>query len=117
MGGINGNKDYDSEQILSTLLLRAYLSVGGGATIEDHSTWFQKRTWASRYLVYLIVSGIASLTSVQTTPTPTAEDYATAMMLADSGILGFDRTPEGAASKVIRWAFEKQGAFLILRIL
>ena len=33
------------------------------------------------------------------------------MMGADAGVLGFDGSPGGAIRKVLRWAFEKQGAY------
>ncbi|KAI9781782.1 MAG: hypothetical protein M1839_005775 [Geoglossum umbratile] len=110
-GGTMDDRQYGSEQILSTLLFRAYLSIGGGASVDGFPTWLETRTWASRYLVYLIVAGIASLASVQTTPTAKPEDYAAAMMHSDDAILGFDKTPGGGVAKVIRWSFEKQGAY------
>lgn len=112
-GGTNDDKNsgYGAEQILSTTLFRAYLAIGGAATASVLSTWFETQTWASQYLVYLIVGGIASLATSPITPTPTADIYATAMMNSDAGIIGFDKQPGGAIRKVIRWSFEKQGLY------
>lgn len=91
---------YRREQILSTSLFRLYRAIGGDALGN-----IQKQTWASRYTLYLILAGIASLTSKSPIPNP----YVTLMINADNGkILGF---PGGAARKVIRWAFEKQGLY------
>jgi hypothetical protein len=110
-GGTQDDKQYGAEQILCTTLFRAYLAIGGDATANDTSTWYETRTWGSKYLVYLIVGGIASLATSPITPTPTADVYATAMMNSDAGVLGFDGQPGGAIRKVIRWAFEKQGVY------
>lgn len=96
---------YDQEQILSTTLFRIYQALGGDGTENDQNT----PTWASTYVVYLIVGGIASLTPE--TDTSNASVFATAMMNADSGSIGFDSEPGGAARKVIRWGFEKQDLY------
>jgi hypothetical protein len=110
-GGTQDDKQDGAEQILCTTLFRAYLAIGGDTSANDTSTWYDTRTWASKYLVYLIVGGIASLATSPITPTPTADVYVTAMMNADAGVLGFDGQPGGAIRKVIRWAFEKQGVY------
>ena len=91
---------YKREQILSTSLFRIYRAIGGDALGN-----IQKQTWASRYTLYIILAGIASLTSKSPVPDP----YVTLMINADNGkILGF---PGGAVRKIIRWAFEKQGLY------
>lgn len=101
----NYSSDYNSEQILSTTLFRLYESIGGDS--GDLST----QLWASQYVVYLIIGGIASLATSPITQTPTADIFATAMMTADAGILTFDNTPGGEIRKVVRWAFEQQGLY------
>jgi hypothetical protein len=99
-GGVRSrDPQYSSEQILSTTLFRVYQAIGGD------SMDLARRVWASRYTLYLIVAGIASLTAQSRTATP----YASAMMAADNGtILGH---PGGGVRKIIRWSFEKQGLY------
>ncbi|KAJ5674204.1 hypothetical protein N7462_009643 [Penicillium macrosclerotiorum] len=102
-GGTEDRGGYLSEQILNTCLFRAYRCLGGD------SSDIVRRKWASRYMLYLIIAGIASLATSPITPTPTPVPYVTAMMLADRGeVLGF---PGGAVRKVIRWSFEEQGLY------
>ena len=91
---------YDREQILSTSLFRLYLAIGGDARGN-----ITKQTWASRYTLYLIFTGIALLT--QRTPTP--ETYVSNMIRVDQKTIL--NSPGGAVRKVIRWAFEKQGLY------
>jgi len=102
---VNDTGGYNSEQILSTTLFRAYQAIGGA------SGDFNIQTWAAQYVVYLIVGGIASLATSPITPTPRPDIFATAMMNADAGTLGFDNQPGGEIRKVIRWSFEKQGLY------
>jgi zinc metalloprotease ZmpB len=68
-----------------------------------------QREYASRYTAYLMLRTIGSLT--QPTNPSQPEDYAAAMISAERG----DWTSEGHVGavygKVVRWAFEKQGAF------
>lgn len=102
-GGVQDRGGYLSEQILNTSLFRAYRCIGG----DDAD--IKKKRWASRYMLYLIIAGIASLASGPITPTPTPVPYVTAMMLADGGtIMGYLR---GAVRKVTRWSFEEQGLY------
>lgn len=102
-GGSEDRGGYNSEQILSTTLFRAYRAIGG-----DSDT-VQKQERASKYMLYLIVAGIASLGASAITPTLSPIPYVNAMMLADGGfILG---RAGGAIRKVIRWSFEKQGLY------
>ncbi|KAJ5506882.1 hypothetical protein N7453_005839 [Penicillium expansum] len=96
---------YLREQILSTTLFRIYQSIGGDA-INDLS----RQTWASKYTLYLIIGGIATITATAEMP----HQYVSAMMLADNSwitIPGFPSFPGGAARKIIRWSFEKQGLY------
>jgi hypothetical protein len=104
-GGTNDTGGYNSEQILSTTLFRLYQSIGGD------SGDFNTQQWSAQYVVYLIVGGIASLATSPITPSPTPDIFATAMMNADAGTLGFDSQPGGEIRKVVRWSFEKQGLY------
>ncbi|KAL4782650.1 hypothetical protein BJX76DRAFT_281768 [Aspergillus varians] len=93
-------RQYNCEQILSTTLFRLYCALGGDA-IGD----YDRQVWASRYTLYLILGGVASITTTLDMP----HQYVSAMISADNGfVLGY---PGGAARKVIRWSFEKQGLY------
>src|SRR5437588_5145289 len=67
------------------------------------------RRFAARFLAYLILRTVGTLTPVHAPGH--AADYAAALILAE----GDDWTTEGHAGdaygKVIRWAFEKQGLY------
>ncbi|KAJ5358312.1 uncharacterized protein N7496_010725 [Penicillium cataractarum] len=66
---------------------------------------FHKQNWASRYTLYLIIGGIATITTTPSMP----YQYVSAMISADNGtVLGY---PGGAVRKIIRWSFEKQGLY------
>jgi len=102
----NSGKDragYDREQILSSTLFRFYRSVGGG-----HAD-VAVRTMASRYVTYLILSGIASMS--HTAPPEGPGDFADLLIEADLGTDVFEGMPGGVTHKVIRWAFEQQGLY------
>lgn len=99
--GSNYNTQYNGEQMLSTTLFRLYRSAGGDS---PHPA---DRAWASRYVAYLIIKAIGTLTN--TTPDP--EVFVTALMNADLTTTNFEGHPGGALHKMIRWAFEKQGLF------
>ncbi|KAJ5468862.1 hypothetical protein N7475_006614 [Penicillium sp. IBT 31633x] len=91
---------YRREQILSTTLFRLYRAIGGDAIGDLH-----KQNWASRYTLYLIIGGIATITTTASFP----YQYVSAMISADNGtVLGY---PGGAVRKIIRWSFEKQGLY------
>ncbi len=100
-GGTRDDRQYGSEQILSTTLFRVYRSAGG-----DHADINVKR-FAARYLAFLIVKAIGTLTVTTTNP----EVFVTALMDADDSTLGFEGHPGGAWHKVIRWSFERQGLY------
>ena len=98
---------YRSEQILSTSLFRIYRSLGGD------SPWAGQQNYAMRVTVLLMLKAIQRAT--QSSNPTNAEDFADLMMEADTDALqmptalgGYDL---GAAHKVIRWGFEKQGAY------
>lgn len=100
-GGSNHNSQYRGEQILSTTLFRAYRATGGDAPSE------RVQRFAARYMAYLIIRAVGSLSSTTTDP----DDFATALMDADLGTADFEGHPGGAFHKVVRWAFEKQGLY------
>ncbi len=94
---------YNNEQILSSTHFRIYRSIGGDST--DLPT----QQFAAHMTVYLILRAIASLTPA-TNPF-NASGWATALMIADLGDWVSENITGGAYSKVIRWAFEKQGLY------
>src|SRR5215475_1108781 len=100
-GGVLDDTQYNSEQILSTLLFRVYRTSGG----DDTDINIQR--FAARYLTYLIVLAIGTLTVTTTDPAV----FETAMEDADNSTLDFEGHPGGAWHKVIRWSFEQQGLF------
>jgi len=102
-GGVNDDGNYGSEQILSTSHFRAYLSMGGG------SREVCDREWASRYLTFLIIYGVGTLTQATNPADP--EPWADRLQLLDRATPVFEGHPGGAVHKVIRWAFEQQGAY------
>ncbi|SCL32704.1 hypothetical protein GA0070624_4545 [Micromonospora rhizosphaerae] len=100
-GGIQDDTQYGSEQILSTLLFWVYRSTGGDDPVRA------VQEFAARYLAFLIIKAIGTLTVTTTNP----EIYATALMDADESTLNFEGHPGGAWHKVIRWSFEQQGLY------
>ena len=100
-GGINHDTQYGSEQILSTLLFRVYRSTGGDDAVQV------VQEFAARYLIFLIIKAIGTLTVTTTNP----EVFANALMDADESTTSFEGHPGGAWHKVIRWSFEQQGLY------
>ena len=96
-------KGYQSEQILSTTHFRIYRAIGGDAAE------LAMRRFASRFLAYLILRTVGSLTPVHAPHH--AADYAAALMLAEGDNWTTEGHAGGAYGKVIRWAFEKQGLY------
>jgi hypothetical protein len=102
-GGVNDVGGYSSEQILSTTLFRVYRSLGGDSADVN------RRRFAARYMTYLVLRTVGTLTPA--TNPPNALAFANAMIATDplnwtsEGVFG------GAYGKVIRWSFEKQGLF------
>lgn len=94
---------YRREQILSSTLFRLYRALGG-----DH-TDIAIRTQAARYSTYLVLSAVGTLSPVAAPQV--AEDFADDLIDADFAVGVFEGTLGGAAHKVIRWAFERQGAY------
>ena len=100
-GGIQDNTQYGSEQILSTTLFRVYRVTGGDDVDLD------VKRFAARYLAFLIIKAIGTLTVTTTNPVV----YVNALLNADQSTLNFEGHPGGAWHKVIRWSFERQGLF------
>jgi hypothetical protein len=94
---------YRSEEILATTLFRAYRSIGGD------SDWADRRLFASRYMAYLILRTVSTLTPMTNPANPLA--FATSMIAADLLNWTSEGVDGGAYGKVIRWAFEKQGLY------
>lgn len=100
-GGAQDDGQYGSEQILSTTLFRVYRSTGG----DDANINIQR--FAARYLAFLIIKAIGTLTVTTGDP----KVYVTALMEADKSTASFEGHPGGAWHKVIRWSFECQGLY------
>jgi hypothetical protein len=96
-------KGYQSEQILSTTHFRLYRSIGGDAV------HLKERRFAARFVSYLILRAIGSMTPAHAPDDVAA--YAAALMFADAGDWTSEGHAGGAYAKVIRWAFEKQGLY------
>jgi len=105
-GGTEDDGNYGSEEILSTTLFRIYRAMGG----DD---WrLQRRQFAARYMTWLLFRSCQSLLPADLRPVDTPEFYAHLLMDVDfqtSWIWGGHS--DGCAHKVIRWGFEKQGAY------
>lgn len=102
-GGTNDFGSYSSEQILCTTHFRLYRSVGGDAAE------LAQRRYASRYVAYLMLRTIGSLTQPSNPNDP--EVYAGVMLAAERGDWASEDHVGGVYGKVVRWAFEKQGAY------
>ncbi len=96
---------YVAEQMLSSTLFRVYQAVGGDSSDR------KEQDLAAAYVAFLIIKSIGLMSPVNNPDRP--EGYADLLMQADSGNFQFrSATVEiGVLRKVIRWAFEMQGAF------
>ena len=102
-GGANDARGYPSESILSTTHFRIYRSLGGD------STNVASRRYAARVTAYLMLRAVGTLT--QMTNPANVTGWIEALLEADAGDWTSEGLAGGAYGKVIRWAFEKQGAF------
>jgi hypothetical protein len=100
-GGSMDDTQYGSEQILSTTMFRIYRAAGG-----DSNDLAIKRQ-ISRYMAFLIVQGIGTLTFTSTDP----DTFVQALIGVDSTTVAFEGLSGGTMRKVIRWSFEKQGLY------
>jgi hypothetical protein len=122
-GEIRDPAGYRAEQIVSATLFRLYLALGGAAELSGGQTAYLARRAAAAYTAYLIVRAIRGLGSASMTPVLDAYGLAGALMDADVGTVSllpdeglfapFPARPRrgGAAHKVVRWAFERQGLY------
>ena len=108
-GGTLDDRDYGSEQILSTTLFRVYQVTGGDSVHSNAAVRLATKERAARYMAYLIFRSIGSLATSPITVTPNAGVYETALINADVATMSFDGFPGGTHQKIIRWSFEKQG--------
>ena len=102
-GGTQDKKGYDSEQILCTTHFRIYRSIGGDSADVN------RQRFAARYMAYLILRTVGSLTKA--TNPKKALDYANALISSDAGDWTTEGLTGGVYGKVIRWSFEKQGLY------
>ena len=108
-GGANDNGSYQSTQILSSTLFRAYRSTGGNEASGNPTVQLDRRRFAARYMSFVIIGAVSTLNS--TSPPTGPDDFATALIDFDQANEDFEGHPGGAFHKVIRWAFEKQGLY------
>lgn len=101
--GPNDVGGYSTEQILSTTLFRVYRSIGGD------SPYLSRRQFAARYMAYLILRTVGTLTPA-TNPS-NGQSFANSMIATDLLNWSSEGVYGGAYGKVVRWAFEKQGMF------
>ncbi|MDH4327636.1 MAG: hypothetical protein OEV77_03865 [Nitrospira sp.] len=110
-GGVNDtgisamNPGYDSEQILSTTMFRAYRAIGGD------STEVARREFAARCMAYLMLRAIGTMTSASLGAGGTAASpagFLSALVAADALNWTSEGVYGGAYNKVLTWAFEKQ---------
>ncbi len=108
-GGANDTNGYNSEQIISTTMFRFYRAIGGD------SLNLATRHFAARMTAYLLLRAIGNLTPTHTTQTGAGLARVTAfyneLVTANLGDWTTEGHVGGAYSKVLRWAFEKQGLF------
>lgn len=102
-GGVMDFGGYSSEQILCTTHFRLYRSIGGDAA--EVAT----RKFAARYVAYLMLRAVGSLT--QPTNPGNVALYASALIAAEMGNWTSEDQVGSVYWKVIRWAFEKQGLY------
>jgi hypothetical protein len=100
-GGRFDDRQYGSEQILSTVLFRVYLSAGG------ESTNLANRQFASRFVAYLILKAVGMLSFTTRDP----DVFVGALTEADATTSLFESHPGGAFGKIFRWSFEQQGLY------
>ncbi len=99
-GGTYDTGGYNSEQILSTTMFRAYRAIGGD------STSVTRREFAARCMAYLMLRAVGTLTP--TSNPASAAQFLAALLTADAGNWVSEGVYGGAYSKVLTWAFEKQ---------
>ena len=102
INGATKHGDYGQEQKASSTLFRLYRALGGDANSAA-------RKLAARTTAWLTLQAIAKLTPG--TRPDHAQAFADTMQVADLDDWTTQGWTGGAYNKVIRWAFEKQGAY------
>lgn len=118
-GNLAQRAGYFEEQLFSSAMYRAYLSLGGA---DSGPANLAQRQSASDYLVYLLMRAVLGLPHDELLPARTVEVLVDAMVAIDLGAKTWTCTadwPEGPTRsltrlggrvhKVLRWAFEQQG--------
>ncbi|MFL6215774.1 MAG: hypothetical protein ACJ74J_17965 [Blastocatellia bacterium] len=95
-----GNSGYESEQILSTTMFRVYRAIGGDSSSAG------RREFAARYMAYLMLRAIGTLTPLSNPRRP--EQFLAALTNADAGNWTSEGVFGGAYGKTLVWSFEKQ---------
>ncbi|MDN5200689.1 hypothetical protein QQ008_04935 [Fulvivirgaceae bacterium BMA10] len=103
--GPNYDGSYGTEQILSTTLFRVYRVTGG-----DYIGYPNHQKFAADWVIKTVLQTVGELTPATNANSP--EELCNSMMSTEIGINSFLGIPGGHLHKVIRWSFEKQGAYL-----
>ncbi|ORV33328.1 hypothetical protein AWB99_08285 [Mycolicibacterium confluentis] len=99
-GGTQDVGGYPSEEILSTTMFRVYRSIGGD------STDVSRREFAARYMAYLMLRAVGTLSPMSNPGAPAL--FLTALRTADAGDWTSEGVFGGAYGKVLEWSFEEQ---------
>lgn len=110
---------YCSEQLMSSSLFRLYRALGGDAESAPGVRDIGWRIIAAEHSVSLIMSAVGILGYSGASVVRTVEDFVDSFKPADKTMLPLSTTYQGVthtryagmAHKVVRWAFEQQGAF------
>lgn len=100
-GGTADNRQYGSEQILSTTLFRIYRHIGGD------SNDLAERKSAARYMAYTIIKAVSGLTQITRNP----DVFVSALIDADATTREHAGRAGGTLAKLFRWSFELQGLY------
>ncbi|MFO1324683.1 MAG: hypothetical protein U1F15_11535 [Burkholderiales bacterium] len=112
-GGRFDDSNNGGSLILCNTLFNAYRAIGGDFTYSGPNPFRrirERERWADQ-MAYLIVRAIDSMPFASVTPVNRAEDFSAFLMNADRTTTAFRGMPGGVFWKVLRWAFERQGAF------
>lgn len=103
--GAGDDAGYVAEEILSSTLFRMYQAVGGDSSNRS------EQEFAAAYVAFLIIKSIGLMSPANNPARP--EGYADLLMQADTGTFMYRGMKKeiGVLRKVIRWAFEMQGAY------
>ena len=102
-GGPHDDRNYGTEEIMSSTLFRAYRAIGGD------SPDLSRRQFASRMMQWLILQTIGKFTEAANPLN--AQEFAEAMIWADEDNWTIGGADGPCYGKVVRWAFEKQGLY------